>query len=122
MSSVQMESAPTRESAAGLSFALLLYSAGGCWLGRSVLTGHVSEGKDRESALQGLVEAVDASMYAAGQMGQGRTEWYRAQRPDETRFLRMFATAVTRRHPEHSVVRTPSGYAIELSVATLDAG
>jgi len=76
-----------------LDFCFLIYEDGGKWMGRSVLTGHVSEGSSYDSAFLGLTRAIDNAIYLANKNGVSTRDWYDSQQPDAVEFLVSFVDA-----------------------------
>jgi len=73
-----------------LSFGFLVYQESGKWIGRSVLSSHVSEGATFREAVDHLTEAIDIAVEIAARKGISPMEWRDRQRPDDLEYLRQF--------------------------------
>jgi len=82
-----------REAVPVLDFLFLIYPEDGAWIGRSILTSHISRGPTFEGALEHLVGAIDFAIEIAAAEGYSVEDWYEDQEPDEEEFLRMFKSA-----------------------------
>lgn len=98
-----------RKSVPVLDFLFLVYRDGKSWIGRSILTRHVSESRTAEGAVRCLTAAIDAAIDIAKEYGFSAQEWYAAQEPDETKYVRMFLDAIGRRNPDRRKAKAPSG-------------
>lgn len=98
-----------RHSVPVLDFLFLIYRDGKSWIGRSILTSHVSESRTAEGAVDCLAAAIDAAIHVAKEYGFSAQQWYEAQRPDEPKYVRMFLDVIGRRNPDRRKARAPSG-------------
>lgn len=98
-----------RSSLPVLDFLFLIYRDGKSWIGRSILTGHVSESRTFDGAVDCLARAIDAAIHVAQAYGFSVTQWYEAQRPDEMKFVRMFLDVIGHRNPDRRKAKAPSG-------------
>ena len=92
-----------------LDFLFLLYEEEGSWIGRSILTGHVSESGTPEGALRNLVSSIDHAILVACEHGHSAEDWYAAQEKDAPRFIRMFLEVVSDSPAAHEESQAPSG-------------
>lgn len=98
-----------RHSVPVLDFLFLVYKDGKSWIGRSILTSHVSESRTVDGAIGCLTSAIDASIHIAQEHGFSARQWYAAQRPDDMRYVRMFLDVIGHRDPERRKAKAPSG-------------
>ncbi|MGQ0798031.1 MAG: hypothetical protein ACT4OI_09270 [Methanobacteriota archaeon] len=107
-----------RKTVPVLDFLFLVYRDGGSWIGRSVLTGHVSESRTFEGAVDCLTRAIDATIHLAQECGFSADEWYAAQEPDDMKYIRMFLETISHRNPDRRKAKAPSGaFVINAAVA-----
>jgi hypothetical protein len=99
----------TRAGLPVLDFLFLVYRDGKSWIGRSILTGHVSEARTGNRAVECLTGAIDAAIHVAREHGFSAEQWYAAQKPDDSKFIRMFLDAISRRDPDRRKTKAPSG-------------
>ncbi len=96
-----------------LSFAFLVYpesgSLGRIWRARSVLTGHIAEGRTPGRAIDNLKRAIDAAMYAARRMGMTARQWHESQKPDDPTYLEAFARIVSCERCTRRLVQLKAG-------------
>lgn len=102
----------TAEDAIPLAF--LVYAEesgrlGRVWRARSVLTGHIAEGRTADKAVDNLKRAIDAALYASGRMGLAPQDWLDAQRPDDPEHLESFARIVSRETCAREFVQLKAG-------------
>jgi hypothetical protein len=98
-----------RHSVPVLDFLFLVYRDGKSWIGRSVLTGHVSESRTFDGAVDCLTSAIDASIHLAQEYGFSADQWYSAQKPDDMKYVRMFLETISHRNPDRRKAKAPSG-------------
>ena len=98
-----------RHSVPVLDFLFLVYKDGKSWIGRSVLTGHVSESRTSDGAVDCLTRAIDAAIHVARGYGFSASQWYAAQKPDEMKYVRMFLDTIGHRNPDRRKAKAPSG-------------
>ena len=108
-----------RKTVPVFDFLFLVYRDGGSWIGRSMLTGHVSESRTCDGAVKCLAHSIDAAIHIAQEYGFSAEQWYRAQKPDDMKYVRMFIEAISRRSPDHRKAKAPSGaFVLNAAVAT----
>jgi hypothetical protein len=98
-----------RKTVPVLDFCFLVYRDGESWIGRSVLTGHVSESRTFDGAVDCLTQSIDAAIHVAHEHGFSADKWYAAQKPDDIKFVRMFLETIGHRNPDRRKAKAPSG-------------
>jgi hypothetical protein len=81
-----------KSEGAGLPALVLTYveevdGVGSVWTARSILTGHVACGTSEERARECLRRTLAGSIGSALRTGRTFEEWFRAQRPDDPRYV-----------------------------------
>lgn len=92
-----------------LMFSVLAYRENELWIARSVLTGHIGEGRSYETAFRSLTRSIDACITVAERYGQSAIDWYEAQEMDRTEHVKLFLELVAAQARVPQEETAPSG-------------